>query len=47
MERIVEEFQDEAGGSKSELSYLMVIEDKLSDILDFAKDDFRSSYCDK
>lgn len=43
LERIVEEFQDDAGGSKSELSYLMVIEDKLTDILDFAKDDFRST----
>lgn len=40
-ERVIEEFQDEAGGSKSELSYLMVIEDKLSDIADFAAPDFK------
>jgi SNF2 family DNA or RNA helicase len=40
---MIEEFQDEAGGSKSELSYLMVIEDKLTDILDFSKEDFRST----
>ena len=44
MERIIEEFQDEAGGNKSELSYLMLIEDKLTDILEFAKDDFKSNF---
>lgn len=37
----MEEFQDEAGGSRSELTYLLLMEDKLSDICEFARPDFR------
>lgn len=40
-ERIVEEFQDKAGGNKSDLTYLLLMEDKLSDICEFARQDFK------
>ncbi len=40
-ERIIEEFQDAAGSSKSELTYLMLIEDKLTDICEFARPEIK------
>lgn len=43
-ERIIEEFQDEAGGNKTELTYLMVIQDKLADIQEFARQELKRKH---